>query len=245
MYKGKSIALIFPARNESEALPSVLKDIPQEIDHVIVVDNGSVDDTAKVAHEYGVLVISAPMPGYGRACLAAFKSLAAVAPDIVAFADADGSDDISRLPELVDPIVSGDADFVLEQRIPAEPQALSTQQRFGNHLATSLIHIIWGHSYNDLGPMRAIQWSSLQSLDMKDQDYGWTVEMQIKALKQGLRVREIPLPYNVRVAGKSKVSKNLKGSIRAGSKILWVIFREALSDGRDQRTYPNISNPLK
>jgi hypothetical protein len=232
MYKGKSIVLILPARNEAQALPLVLKDIPQEIDHVIVVDNGSSDDTAKAAHVLGASVISAPVPGYGRACLAAFETLNEIDPDIVAFADADGSDDISRLLELIDPVVSGYADLVLEKRIPSEPEAMSTQQRFGNHLATSLIHILWGHLFNDLGPMRAIQWSSLRSLDMKDQDYGWTVEMQIKALKRGLRVREIPLPYNMRIAGKSKVSRNLKGSIRAGSKILWVIFREAIMNGR-------------
>jgi glycosyltransferase involved in cell wall biosynthesis len=245
MYKGKSIALIFPARNESQALPLVLKDIPQEIDHVIVVDNGSADDTAKAAHKHGASVISAPVPGYGRACLAAFETLNEIDPDIVAFADADGSDDISRLLELIDPIVSGNADLVLEQRIPSEPEAMSTQQRFGNHLATSLIHIIWGHLYNDLGPMRAIQWSSLQSLDMKDQDYGWTVEMQIKALKRGLRVHEYPLPYRKRAAGRSKVSRTLNGTVRAGFKILWVIFREALLDGRDRKIYPSISKTIK
>ena len=245
MYKGKSIALILPARNEALALPSVLKDIPPEVDHVIIVDNGSVDVTAKVAYEHGASVISEPVPGYGRACLAAFETLNEIAPDIVAFVDADGSDDISRLLELIDPIISGYADLVLEQRIPSEPEAMSTQQRFGNHLATTLIHVIWGHLYNDLGPMRAIQWSSLQSLDMKDQDYGWTVEMQIKALKRGLRVHEYPLPYRKRAAGRSKVSRTLQGTVRAGFKILWVIFREALLDGRDRKIYPSISKTIK
>jgi glycosyltransferase involved in cell wall biosynthesis len=243
MYKGNSIVLILPARNEAQCLPSVLSGIPQEIDRVIVVDNGSVDATAHVARELGALVISEPVPGYGRACLSAFDSLNDIEPDVIAFADADGSNDISQLLQLIDPIVSGDAEFVLEHRVPAVPQALTAQQRFGNHLATSLIHIIWGHLYRDLGPMRAILWSSLKSLDMKDQDYGWTIEMQIKALKRGLRVREIPLPYNRRIAGKSKVSRNLRGSIMAGKKILWVIFREAIFDGRVKETVGFTSQP--
>jgi glycosyltransferase involved in cell wall biosynthesis len=232
MYKGNSIVLILPAKDEAQTLPSVLSDIPQEIDHVIVVDNGSMDATAKIANKHGALVISETVPGYGRACLASFQTLHEMNPDIVAFADADGSDDVKRLCDLVDPVVSGNVDLVLEQRIPAVSQAISIQQRLGNHIATSLIHIIWGHLYSDLGPMRAMRWSSLKSLHMKDQDYGWTVEMQIKALKRGLRICEIPMPYRIRTAGRSKVSRNLQGSIRAGMKILWVIFREALPDGK-------------
>lgn len=230
MYQGKSIVLILPARNEAQSLPVVLSSVPSQVDQVIVADNGSVDSTADVAQKLGALVVSEPVPGYGRACLSALKSLNGIEPDIVVFADADGSDDVSRLCDLIHPIISGDVDFVLEQRMPEVSQALSTQQRFGNHLATSLIHILWGHSYNDLGPMRAIPWPTLKALGMKDKDYGWTVEMQIKALKKGLRVREIPMPYRLRAAGRSKVSRNLIGSIRAGSKILWVIFREAISE---------------
>jgi hypothetical protein len=232
VYRGKRIALILPARNEAQSLPSVLKSIPPEVDQIIDADNGSVDSTVDVAHQVGALVVSEPAPGYGRACLAAIKTLDHINPDIVAFADADGSDDVSSLCELLDPVVDGTADLVLEHRIPAVSRAMTSQQRFGNHLATSLIHILWGHLYQDLGPMRAIRWSSLKVLDMKDRDYGWTVEMQIKALKRGLRVHEIPLPYNARAAGESKVSKNLRGSVRAGCKILWVIFREAVFNGR-------------
>jgi len=231
VYKGKSIALILPARNEAQSLLSVLNTIPPEVDHVIVADNGSDDSTTDVAKKLGAFVVSEPVAGYGRACLAALKTLDDINPDIVAFADADGSDDISNLLLLLDPIVSGDADFVLEHRIPKVSHSLTALQRFGNRLATSLIHVLWGHLYHDLGPMRAIPWAALKALDMKEQDYGWTVEMQIRALKQGLRVREIPLDYHARIAGKSKVSGNLIGSIRAGRKILWVIFREALSGG--------------
>lgn len=232
MYKGSSIVLILPAKDEAQTLPSVLRHVPQEIDHFIVVDNGSVDATAKVAERYGARVISEAIPGYGRSCLAAFGVLDDINPDIVAFADADGSDNVTQLCDLLHPIANGDADLVLEQRIPTTAQALSLQQRLGNHLSTSLIHIIWGHSYSDLGPMRAIRWSSLKSLHMEDKDYGWTVEMQIKAVKKGLRICEIPMPYRIRTAGMSKVSRNLQGSIRAGVKILRVIFREAMLDGR-------------
>jgi glycosyltransferase involved in cell wall biosynthesis len=227
MYYGKTIALILPARNEALALPSVLKDVPSEIDSVIVVDNGSVDTTASVARSYGATVVSEPAPGYGMACLAGIASLKIHPPDIVAFADADGSDDLTKLCNLIAPIQEGEADFVIEKRVSVEPQALSHQQRFGNWLAASLIRLFWGYSFGDLGPMRAIRWNSLSALSMTDQNFGWTVEMQIRALKTGLRIREYPLPYRKRAAGRSKVSRTLRGSVKAGVKILWVIFREA------------------
>ena len=147
----------------------------------------------------------------------------------MAFADADGSDDLNKLPELIDPLVQGHADLVIERRMPVEPEALSQQQRFGNWLATTLIRFFWGHAFHDLGPMRAMQWGALQKLHMKDQDFGWTIEMQIKAVKTGLQTIEIPLPYMKRSAGTSKISRTIKGSIRAGIKIIWVIFREAFN----------------
>jgi len=230
MYCGKIIALILPARNEALALPHVLNSIPSEIDYVIVVDNGSTDTTSEVAKDNGALVVSEQRPGYGQACLSGIDSLREIPPDIVAFADADGSDDISRLYELITPIAQGEADFVIEKRIPVETQALSHQQRFGNWLAVSLIRLFWGYSFGDLGPMRAIRWNSLSALSMTDQNFGWTVEMQIRALKTGLRIREYPLPYRKRAAGRSKVSRTLRGSVKAGVKILWVIFREAFVD---------------
>lgn len=236
MYKGSSIALIIPARNEEQALPAVLTEVPSEVDYVIVADNGSTDATALVAAKHGTLVVSEPAAGYGRACQAGLRTLGEIDPDIVAFADADGSDDVSKLVHLIDPIVRGVADLVLEHRIPSSPNDMSSMQRYGNYLSTSLIHMLWGYSYHDLGPMRAIRWPSLRSLDMQDRDYGWTVEMQVKALKKGLRVWEIPLPYRARAAGKSKVSRNLMGSIRAGRKILWVILREAIFDGSAKAT---------
>jgi glycosyltransferase involved in cell wall biosynthesis len=228
MYKGKTIALILPARNEELSLPFVLTELPQQIDKVVVVDNGSTDDTAFIAGKHGAHVVSAPIPGYGRACLAGIAFLKGTPPDIVAFADADGSNDISRLPDLIYALTDGLADFVIEKRMPLELKAMSRLQRFGNSLTTSLIHALWKHRYYDLGPMRVIWWNALEKLGMKDMDYGWTIEMQIKALKQGLRVMEYPLPYRRRIAGKSKVSRTWKGPLLAGCKMLRVIANEAL-----------------
>ena len=228
MYHGKTVTLLLPARNEALALPLVLKAVPSEVDRVMVLDNGSTDTTAHVARESGAKVVTEPKAGYGRACLAGLAALKASPPDIVAFADADGSDDLSHLHDLIDPVVKGQADLALARRVPIDPGALSRQQRFGNWLATRSIRIFWGHNYRDLGPMRVITWAALSDLQMSDPDYGWTVEMQIRALRAGLRVKEYAIPYRQRAAGRSKVSRTLIGTLRAGVKILWVIGREAL-----------------
>jgi glycosyltransferase involved in cell wall biosynthesis len=226
MYDGKKIALIMPARDEASALPAVLSKVPMEVDQLLVVDNGSTDNTAEIALHYGATVISERRAGYGMACLAGLAFLEGDKPDIVAFADADGSDDLSRLSELMGLIITGEADLVLERRIPSESGALSLQQRFGNWLATALVRLLWHHRYEDLGPMRAIRWDALKKLQMDDANYGWTIQMQIRAIKKGLAVLEHPLPYRRRIAGISKVSRNLKGTIRAGIKIFWVIGSE-------------------
>ena len=218
MYSGNTIALLIPARNEATALPAVLGNIPPLVDSVVVIDNGSTDATARVAESHGAQVVSETNPGYGRACLAGMEALKYNPPDIVAFADADGSDDLSRLSELIDPLVKKYADLVIERRMPAESDALSQQQRFGNWLATTLIRLFWGHAFQDLGPMRAMRWESLQNLDMKDRDFGWTVEMQIKAVKTGLIIIEVPLPYMKRSAGVSKISRTIKGAITSRNK---------------------------
>ena len=228
MYSGNTIALLIPARNEALALPAVLGNIPSLVDSVVVIDNGSTDATAQVAQSCGAQVVPENKSGYGRACLAGIDFLKKNPPDIVAFADADGSDDLSGLSELIDPLIKRNADLLIEKRMPVEPDALSQQQRFGNWLATTLIRLVWGHAFQDLGPMRAMRWESLQGLDMKDQDFGWTIEMQIKAVKTGLKIIEVPMPYRKRSAGVSKISRTIKGTIRAGIKIIWVIFREAL-----------------
>lgn len=223
------IALIIPARNEELSLPGVLKNVPPGIRRVLVVDNGSTDRTAEIAAAHGTMVINEPVAGYGRACLAGLAALRDNPPDIVAFVDADGSDDLSRLPDLISPLLSGEQDFMLGRRIPSERQALSFQQRFGHLLATRLIRLFWQHHFRDLGPMRAIRWDALERLAMNDKAFGWTVEMQVRALKHRLRTEEIDVPYHVRSAGTSKISRTISGTVKAGSTILWVIGRELLA----------------
>ncbi|MEN6439031.1 MAG: glycosyltransferase family 2 protein [Syntrophobacter sp.] len=230
MYHGKRVALIIPARNEASALPHVLGAIPSLVDLTLVVDNGSTDETAPVAREWGAEVVSEPRAGYGRACLAGLSTLGVNPPDIVAFADADGSDDISRLPQLLDFIVKEQAQLCLAARIPIEPHALTPQQRFGNRLATQLIYLFWGHRYGDLGPMRAITWEGLGQLGMSAPNYAWTIEMQVRALQKGLRVKELATLYHKRKAGRSKVSGTLAGSCQAGAKILWFLARAVLAE---------------
>ena len=228
----RRIVLIIPARNEALALPSVLASVPDLIDCVIVVDNGSTDGTGAVARSCGAEVVFEDSPGYGSACLAGIAALADYPPQIVAFADGDGSDGVENLPVLLQSLLDGTVDLTLARRVPDTGEALSLQQRFGNGLATCLIHLFWGFKYHDLGPMRAITWEALQALHMADRDFGWTVEMQIKAVIAHLRVVEYSLPYHVRVAGQSKISRTLNGVVRAGSKILWVIGRELVRKKR-------------
>lgn len=229
MLRNQHIALLIPARDEEESLPVVLKQVPDLIDRVLVVDNGSIDKTPDIARRLGAEVVREPVGGYGRACLAGIAALSCRPPDIVLFSDADGSDDMGMVRQLVGPLAENLAEFTLAARTAPEKGALSKPQKYGNMLAVFLIRLFWGHAYADLGPMRAITWQALNRLNMSDPDYGWTVEMQIRALKAGLRVREIPSAYQNRVAGRSKVSKAAAGVAAAGSKILWVIFREAVS----------------
>jgi len=223
------IALIIPARNEELSLPGVLKNVPPEITRVVVVDNGSTDTTSRVAAAHGAEVVTEPVAGYGRACLAGLAALRGNPPAIVAFVDADGSDEPARLADLIAPLASGRQDLVLGRRLPVESRALSVQQRCGHLLATGLIRLFWQHRFRDLGPMRAIRWESLELLGMTDQAFGWTVEMQVRALKQGLRIAEIDVPYHRRSAGKSKISRTITGTVKAGSTILWVIGRELVA----------------
>lgn len=237
------IALVIPARNEAACIGEVLERIPTVVTTVIVVDNGSTDETADAARARGARVIREEYPGYGSACLAGLAFLAEKPPDIVAFADADGSDGVQNLSALLQPIISGNADLTLALRVPTSQPALTFQQRFGNKLAVHLIRLFWGHNYHDLGPMRAITWQALEQLHMSDKNFGWTVEMQIKALKTHLRIIEIPLPYYERQAGRSKVSRTLSGVFKAGAKILWVIALELLRGKmtRQQRPAPSAS----
>jgi glycosyltransferase involved in cell wall biosynthesis len=192
---------------------------------IIVADNGSRDRTAEVARQAGATVVTEPQRGYGAACLRAMASLPPDT-DTVVFMDADSSDDPSEAASLLEPILKGRADFVLGSRTlgKAEKGSLQPHQRFGNELATFLIRVLFGYRYTDLGPFRAIRLDALRKLDMRDRNYGWTIEMQIKAVRQKLRIEEVPVSYCKRI-GVSKVSGNLKASVLAGIKILWTVFR--------------------
>lgn len=215
-----------PALNEAGCIVETLQRIPCALQaQVIVVDNGSTDETAALARASGVTVVQEPRRGYGQACL---TGLAQLAPEIeaVAIVDADGSDDTTRLPEMLSVIERGEADFVLSARVLDDARRhLSPQQRFGNWLACWLIALLWGHRYRDMGPMRVLHRAALARLDMRDTTWGWNVEMQIKAIERGLRIVEVPVRYGERRAGKSKISGSLPGTLRAGSKILVTIGR--------------------
>jgi glycosyltransferase involved in cell wall biosynthesis len=219
------VAVIIPALNEEAALPTVLGAIPSWVRSVIVVDNGSTDRSASVARACGATVVTEPVRGYGAACLEGLAHLVAAPPDIVVFLDGDASDCPEEMADLVGPIVSGDADLVVGSRIiRATPGALTPQQRFGNWLATRLLHAWFGVRYTDLGPFRAIRYGDLVALDMRDRDFGWTVEMQAKAARTGLRHLEIPVSYHPRI-GQSKISGTLRGTVLAGRKILLTLWR--------------------
>ena len=232
------VDLIIPAFNEQAALPHLLGALPREhLRHVVVGDNGSTDRTAAIAEEAGCIVVDEPKRGYGAACLAALRWINAQSqpPAIVAFIDADLSDDPALLPDICRPIADDRADLVIAaRRRLAEPGALSGPQRFGSWLSSLLIRLSTGQRFTDLGPMRAIRHAALQQLDMADRTWGWTVEMQFKAARRGMRCLEIDVPYRRRRHGESKISGSLLGSIRAGYKILLTIVRLHVVD-RPQR----------
>ena len=236
MRGGASIAIIIPALDEEPAIGAVLRDLPGWIDEIIVVDNGSRDRTAEVARRCGARVISEPLRGYGRACLAGIAALGAA--EVVVFLDGDFSDRPREVADLVDPIVAGTADLVLGSRVlgSAEAGALLPHQRFGNALACGLIARLWGSRFTDLGPFRALRRDALCALGLRDRGYGWTVEMQVKAVQHGLAIREVPVSYRRRI-GRSKISGTLKGTIGAGVKILAVITTAYLSGLRSVSTH--------
>lgn len=220
------IDVIIPAYNEEQSIGKVIKDIPSIVREVIVVNNNSTDDTAKVAQKAGATVLFEPNKGYGYACLNGIHVLKKKTspPDIVVFLDGDYSDYPQDLLSLVEPIFNNQADFVIGARSKQlrEQGSLTPQQLFGNWLATWLMNTFYQANYSDLGPFRAIKWDSLSMINMVDKTYGWTVEMQLKALKHQLRIVEIPVRYRKRI-GVSKVSGTAKGTIFAGIKILtWI-----------------------
>jgi glycosyltransferase involved in cell wall biosynthesis len=223
------IAVIIPTRNEAGSLPRLLWGLPAWISTILVADYNSGDGTDSLALQHGASLVRVTRPGYGAACLQAIAALPAA--NILVFLDADGSDDPAELSRLVAPILEDKADFVLGSRTlgACEPGALTAPQHFGNWLACRLIRLFWGVRFTDLGPFRAIRADALRGLAMQDQHFGWTVEMQVRAAKAGLRCVEIPVACRRRLAGKSKVSGTVKGSVKAGAAILYVIAREALS----------------
>ena len=219
------ISVIIPAYNEEDSIGLVLDALPQNLIHeIIVVDNNSTDDTARSASEKGARVVAEKRRGYGSACLKGISELDN--PDIVVFLDGDFSDYPEEIIQLVEPIESGKKDFVLGSRmlIPESRSALLPQSRYGNQLAVFLMRLFFRHKFTDLGPFRAIRYESLKAIAMQDANFGWTVEMQIKAVKKGLRIMEIPVKYRERV-GVSKITGTFSGTIKAGAKIIYTIFK--------------------
>ncbi|HMX41104.1 MAG TPA: glycosyltransferase family 2 protein [Saprospiraceae bacterium] len=232
MKEKTAIDVLIPAWNEEKCLPLVLGDLPKDwVRQVIVCDNGSTDQTADVAARHGAVVVAQPERGYGNACLAGMRYLRDLPPseqpEIVVFLDGDYSDYPSELPEVVAPILTEGKDMVIGSRLLGglEPGAMTLPQRFGNWLAPLLIRWLYGYRFSDLGPFRAVRWQALEAMQMQDRNFGWTVEMQVKAAKMKLCCAEVPVRYRRRAAGKSKVSGTVKGAILAGTIIIATIFR--------------------
>ena len=226
---GLRTAVIIPALNEERSIGIVVGSIIRDVDRVIVVDNGSSDRTIDVARDAGARVVHQHERGYGAACLRGLDELRSDPPDIVLFMDGDASDHPDDASRIIAHLASGDTEFCLGSRVlgTAERGALTPQQRFGNWLATTLIALRWRVRYTDLGPLRAVRWTTLASMNMVDRTWGWTVEMQIKAARDGVHVLEVPVRYRKRI-GVSKISGTVIGSVRAGVKIIATIVRYAI-----------------
>jgi len=226
LIENANISVIIPVFNEEESLPKVLHDLPRHlIDEIIVVNNGCTDQTPEIAQKCGCHVVDEPQRGYGQACLSGMLALKS-ATDIVVFIDGDHSDHGEQLEKLIAPILNEGVDFVIGSRALGhrEKGAMTPQAFYGNKLACFLMKWFWNVQYSDLGPFRAIKYDALKKLGMVDQNFGWTIEMQIKAVECGLKIKEIPVDYRKRL-GKSKISGTLKGTILAGEKILRIIFK--------------------
>ena len=223
------IHVVIPACNEALSIDKVISEIPEgRVAETIVVNNASTDNTAAVARNAGATVLDEPRPGYGNACLTGiqYSTRQSPQPEVIVFLDGDYSDYPEEMETLIQPILDNKADLVIGSRALGERErgSMTVQQIFGNWLATHLLRLLFGTRFTDLGPFRAIRFSSLRNLNMQDKNYGWTVEMQIKSAKQKLRCLEVPVRYRKRI-GVSKVSGTLKGTIMAGYKILYTLFK--------------------
>ncbi len=226
---GQDVAVIIPAFNEAESITKVLSSIPESlVSEVVVVDNNSTDATPENAGKAGATVVRELKQGYGAACHRGLEYLKSKSqkPDIVVFIDGDYSDYPEEMDRLIRPITEEGYDLVIGSRMPdtTEKGAMTQQQILGNRLIIALIRLLYGYRFTDLGPFRAIRFERLVEMGIRDRTYGWPVEMQLKALKQGLKILEVPVSYRVRI-GKSKVSGTIRGSLKAGGKILLTILR--------------------
>jgi len=227
-----TIKVIIPAFNEEKSIAKVIADIPDFVEEIVVVNNNSTDQTALVAAKAGATVLTEKSKGYGYACLKGINYLSQKdkTPDILVFLDGDFSDFPQELTKVIQPIKNNNADFIVGARVKElrESGSLTPQQVFGNWLACFLMKILYKSSFTDLGPFRAIRWSTLEKLQMSDKTYGWTIEMQLKVLRQKIAYQEVPVSYKKRI-GVSKVSGTVKGTIFAGMKIMGWIFKHYLS----------------
>ena len=231
MHRNQRVVLIIPALNEEDTIGPLLARVDRGVvDWVVVVDNGSIDRTAERAAASGATVLREDRRGYGSACLKAVRE--GPRGDLVVFMDGDGSDDPSEIASMLDALIDREVDLIIGSRAlgRSERGALTSVQRFGNTLACFLVRLGWGVRFTDLGPFRAIRRDALDRLEMSDPDFGWTIEMQVKAAQRKLRTSEMPVHRGLRTAGKSKVSGTLVGSYRAGKRILEYILQAKLTE---------------
>ena len=221
-----------PALNEEKALPAILSSMPDYVDRVVVADNASTDGTAEVARAHGAEVVFEAERGYGAACLAGIRHLSQQSnpPEVLVFMDADGSDDPNEIAQVLAPIQRGEADMVLGVRrgIDGDVGTILPHARFGNHLVLGLTRLLFRHSFSDLPPFRAVSFTKLLALQMDDRNWGWTLQMQVRAVRQGFRIVEVDVTHRRRSEGVSKISGSLAMSLRVGAKMFYTLARERL-----------------
>jgi glycosyltransferase involved in cell wall biosynthesis len=231
---GPKICAVIPVLNEEGAIGPMLRRLPAIIDAAIVVDGGSRDATVAEAREAGAIVLIEPRRGYGRACQTGAEHADHLGAALVVFMDGDGADAVELSAKLVEPVLQDTADFVLADRTSGkrDPGSMGAHQVFAGHAVGAAVGLITGHRYRDMCAFRAIRIADLKRLGMREMGYGWNLEMQIRAVRAGLRVREIPMPYHNRIAGESKVAGSLKGTLRAGQRIIRTLISVGLATRR-------------